>query len=541
VTRASTAPATDVPEPRPAHRFPVIVVGIAVLVVGTALTVALSITSYRLNRHNEHRLLDLQVKQTAAALQAALPSIETPLASAAQGAVTNHGGATAFRKFITQFVGAPPGKSFVSASLWRYENSSLHLIKAVGQPRELPSSASGSRALIAAAKASNVFLVGPLDKSSAAPRLGIAYAAGKKVKYIVYAESALPKNRHAEVQSNSPFADLRFALYLGQKATPSTLLETNQDRLPLTGDTVTTKLMFGASEMILVGGSDRQLSGSLSGRLWWIVAIAGAVLTLLAALLADRLARARRIAERSAERSQDQLTEQRGIALAIQQALLPEAIAQVPGLASGARYVAGAEGVDIGGDWYDLLPLPDGRVFFVVGDVSGRGVHAGTTMAALRFAAHAFVSEYDEPNVVLERLGRMIDVTRGGQFATVLCGVLDVAKHEVVLANAGHLPPLLIADGVGRYLDTALGPPLGATARPTYRTVTVRVPAHATLLSFTDGLVERSGRTLDESLEQLRATLESVHSLNEVFDRLVSGVVGETNDDIAILGVQWLG
>lgn len=537
MTDARTA--SDASERRPARRLPVALAGVVVLFVGVAITVTLSVTAYRLNRHNEHRLLDLQVQQTAAALQAALPSVETPLASASQAAVTSKGDPAAFRRYMGQFVGT--GKSFVGASLWRYRDSSVHLITSFGQPLALTKSASPDATIIAVLDKRAAVLSGPLDASSAQPRLGWAYAAGKKVKYVVYVESALPKNLHAGPSPGSPFADLRFALYLGPKATPNTLIETNQDRVPLQGDTVKTTLMFGATPMTLVGGSNRQLSGGLSGSLWWILAYAGAVLSLLAAYLTDRLARARRMAERSAERSQDQFVEQRNIARAVQQALLPQVIAQVPGLAAEARYFAGADGVDIGGDWYDLLPLPDGRVFFVVGDVSGRGVHAGTTMAALRFATHAFVSEHHEPDVVLARLGMMIDVMRGGQFASAVCGVLDVAGREVTLANAGHPPPLMIADGSARYLEVPPGPPLGATVAPSYRAVTVPVPPGAMLLAYTDGLVERSGKTLDESLENLRVTLVSTQSLDEVFDRVVNGMVADSSDDIAILGVQWLG
>jgi serine phosphatase RsbU (regulator of sigma subunit) len=292
---------------------------------------------------------------------------------------------------------------------------------------------------------------------------------------------------------------------------------------------------FGASSLTLTASSTRRLGGGLSGALWWIIVLVGSVLSVLAAGMTERLVRARRTAERDTAMTSVLLAEERTIAQMLQQALLPEALPAVPGLRSQSRYVTGTAGVDIGGDWYDLLPVDHDRVYFVVGDVSGRGVRAGTTMAALRFAIHAFVYEGHAPAVVLDRLTRMIDVGRDGQFATVLCGVLDVSRREVTLASAGHLPPLVIGEQA-RYVDIPTGPPVGVRTSRRYESVTVSVPPQATLLAFTDGLVERPDEALDASLERLRADIGTPASLEAVFEQL--GSSGGA-DDIAILGVQW--
>jgi serine phosphatase RsbU (regulator of sigma subunit) len=528
--------------PEPTSRFAGArpgVVGLVVLVTSLVLTGALAWISYDVNQRTEHRLLRLQVTQTATVLQAIVPAVETPLASAAQISATSQGSAADFSSYIASYVGASP-KPFVSASLWKLvPGGRPQLVGMVGRSPVLASTSPRLQTLLAAAAGQkSVLLAGPLAPASPRPRLGYAYAART---YVVYAESLLPAHRRVTVERGSPFSDLRFALYLGPKPAASAMLETNVDQLPVPGDTATATVPFGASSLTLVAGSTGQLGGTLSSALWWIVAVAGTALSLLAMLVAERLVRRRRAAERLTATISDLLDEERGIARTLQHALLPQALPVVPGIRAQARYVAGAAGVDIGGDWYDLLPLEDGRAFFVIGDVSGRGVPAGTTMAALRFAVHALVNEKHSPGVVLDRLVGLLDVARDGQFATILCGVLDIAAHEITIANAGHPPLLVIGDGGSRYVSGVTGPPVGVIPQRPYEETTVQLPPNATVLAFTDGLIERPGEALDVSLEQLRSRIGSAARLDDIFDRVMApGLEAESNDDIAILGVQWL-
>jgi serine phosphatase RsbU (regulator of sigma subunit) len=528
--------------PRPTSRFAGArpgVVGLVVLVTSLVLTGALSWISYDVNQRTEHRLLRLQVTQTATVLQAIVPAVETPLASAAQISATSQGSAADFSSYIASYVGASP-KPFVSASLWKLvPDGRPQLVGMVGRSPVLASTSPRLQTLLgAAAGQKSVLIAGPLAPTSPRPRLGYAYAART---YVVYAESLLPAHRRVAVERGSPFSDLRFALYLGPKPTASAMLETNVDQLPVPGDTATATVPFGASSLTLVAGSTGQLGGTLSSALWWIVAVAGTALSLVAMLVAERLVRRRRAAERLTATISDLLDEERGIARTLQHALLPQALPVVPGIQAKARYVAGAAGVDIGGDWYDLLPLEDGRAFFVIGDVSGRGVAAGTTMAALRFAVHALVNEKHSPAVVLDRLVGLLDVARDGQFATILCGVLDIAGHEITIANAGHPPLLVIGDGGSRYVSGVTGPPVGVIPQRPYEETTVQLPPHAIVLAFTDGLIERPGEALDVSLEQLRSRAGSAAPLDDIFDRVMApGLEAESSDDIAILGVQWL-
>lgn len=511
------------------------VTAVAVLVTA-ALTAVLSVLSYQLNRHNEHHLLELQVEQTATVLQTILPAVETPMASALEIASAHHGAPSAFRSYMSSYVGTSP-KPFAGAALYHVQGSGFRQLASVGSPLVLPTtSLDVQQTVLANTHPGTVTMSGPFGVTTPHGRVGYTYAASGLV---VYAESRLPAHRRVVIKPPSPFVDLRFALYIGRVPSEHSLLETNSDRLPVPGDTAMASVAFGASRLTLVASSDRQLTGGLSGSLWWIVIIVGVVLAALIATTTQWLVRRRQQAEGLTATTELQLAQQRTLAQMVQRALLPESIPDPPGFAAQARYVPGVAGVDIGGDWYDLIPLDERRAFFVIGDVSGRGVQAGTTMASLRFAIRAFVSEGHGPAEVLRHLTALLDVAHGGQFATILCGVLDGAGCRLTAANAGHLPPLLLDRAGSEYLEIPAGPPIGVRSAGSYREVTVPLPSEGTLFTFTDGLVERPGETLDESLDRLRSALHGAASLAEVFEQVVPLLSAGSRDDIAVLGVQW--
>jgi serine phosphatase RsbU (regulator of sigma subunit) len=226
----------------------------------------------------------------------------------------------------------------------------------------------------------------------------------------------------------------------------------------------------------------------------------------------------------------------------LQRALLPQELPEVPGVEVGVRYIPGFVGVEIGGDWYDVIRLDEHRFFFVVGDVSGRGVAAGAVMAALHFAIRGFVSEGHQPAKILDTLTGLLDVTRDHHFATVLCGIVDIDSHEMTIANAGHLPPLLISAEGTSYLATNVGPPIGVKSKLPYEQVTLKVPAKATVLTYTDGLIERRGETLDDGMNRLQElTVDASTPLEDLLGTLVATLGRhDSDDDTAILGMRWL-
>jgi serine phosphatase RsbU (regulator of sigma subunit) len=176
----------------------------------------------------------------------------------------------------------------------------------------------------------------------------------------------------------------------------------------------------------------------------------------------------------------------------------------------------------------------------VVGDVSGRGLRAATTMAELRHAIKAYAAENDSPAEILTKLSRLLSVAEGGKLATVLAAVLDIQAHNVTLASAGHLPVLLIAEGRGRFLDAPVGPPIGMEQGTTYHAERYDVPPGATLLGFTDGLVERRDESLDQGLARLRQAATSNHSaLPQLLENLLTSMRGPSpEDDTALVGIR---
>ncbi|MDD9376323.1 SpoIIE family protein phosphatase [Streptomyces sp. ZAF1911] len=194
------------------------------------------------------------------------------------------------------------------------------------------------------------------------------------------------------------------------------------------------------------------------------------------------------------------------IALTLQRALLPSALATSPYVDVAHRYVPGSRITEVGGDWYDVINLPDGRVVLVVGDVMGHGVSAAAAMGRLRITIKALARHDSEPAELLTELDACAQEA-GIELATCLYIVYDPRTGRARIASAGHPPPLVLRpDGTVETIDEVLGVPLGVGGFP-FRTTEVELPAHATLALYTDGLVEARGRDIEAGLGALRAEL----------------------------------
>ena len=520
---------------------------VAVAVVGLLVTVGLMVVSSILYHNNENRLLNLRTRDIGSVLTAAVPTVQTSVASTATFAEATNGDRSKFDNFAQQYAGK--GRSFASMSLWRVDDPQRGPTTVVGSQPELAASMGKAPAVFARAAATHkLTVVDLLDVR--APRIGYAFVEpGTNGPYAVYAESALPPKRYSATQSSSSFNDINYALYLGKDPSTETLLITSASRVPLPGHRAVVTIPFGDTFLTLRTTARSSLAGSLPRDLPWLIGIVGVLLTIGAAALTIRLIERRRRTEQLADRLEQVATEnsrlyaeQRGIAQTLQQALLPADLPQLRGLQASARYEAGVDGVDIGGDWYDAMAVDDKRLLLVVGDVSGRGLHAATTMAALRYAIHAYAAQGDKPATILTKLNKLVSVKSSGQLATVLCALVDLDAHELTITSAGHLPPLLISDGRGEFVKTAIGLPIGVDRHASYTSATVTVAPGATLLAFTDGLVERRGESIDVGLGRLREHASSNHA---TLDELLTGVVSNlrqdgSDDDTAIAGVRWL-
>ncbi|MEV6937202.1 SpoIIE family protein phosphatase [Streptomyces sp. NPDC051132] len=228
--------------------------------------------------------------------------------------------------------------------------------------------------------------------------------------------------------------------------------------------------------------------------------------------------------------------QEREAAAELQRHLLP-ALPRVDGVASTWRYLPAARDRGAGGDWVDLIPLPDGEVALAVGDVMGKGVRAAAVMGQIRTACRAYAQLGLAPADVLEQLSVLVDDIAPGSIATCVYAVLDTRRDRLRVAVAGHLPPARRDPGGNvTFLDEEVGPPLGV-GRHRYTEQEVALPPGARLLLYTDGLVERRGRPIDDGLRQLRKLLAGpVGEIEADCDSWLDVLAGgQHDDDIALL------
>jgi PAS domain S-box-containing protein len=234
-------------------------------------------------------------------------------------------------------------------------------------------------------------------------------------------------------------------------------------------------------------------------------------------------------------------------ALILQRSLLPPGNPAASGLEIARRYLPSNNNTEVGGDWFDVIPLPGSRTALVIGDVMGRGLRAAVAMGQLRTAVRTLAMLDLDPEEVLSALdeiarglGNDEDPDRSSAevyLATCVYAVYDAVKQRCTFANAGHLPPVLLAPGQSaRTITVPPGLPLGVGGEP-FEEVTVDLPEGAVLALYTDGLVESRKHQLDEGIDAFRAALEAG---SERIEELCDQVLDELNphhgeDDIALL------
>ncbi|WP_455354916.1 SpoIIE family protein phosphatase [Streptomyces sp. SYSU K217416] len=230
------------------------------------------------------------------------------------------------------------------------------------------------------------------------------------------------------------------------------------------------------------------------------------------------------------------------LALQLQQAIVPEVprLEEPPGLQVAARYRPAAEEYRVGGDWYDVLPLPSGRVLVAVGDIAGHGIDASTGMVALRNALRGLAFTGHSPGRLMAWLNEVTLHTHGHPTATAVCALYDPAERSLCWASAGHLPLLLLRAGRAEFLEPPRNILLGAAPSAFYQETVTQLMTGDILLLYTDGFIERRHTGLDESLAILRRAAESLGPgrMDEHADRLMGAVIGDTDDDTSLVVVR---
>ncbi|GAA0487420.1 SpoIIE family protein phosphatase [Streptomyces sp. NPDC046215] len=277
------------------------------------------------------------------------------------------------------------------------------------------------------------------------------------------------------------------------------------------------------------------------------------VLTTVARMLAQALSRA------SVHESERELT------VGLQRSMMPTLQPDIPGMSVAARYIPTGGGLDVGGDWYDMIPLPSGKIALVIGDVQGHDVRAAGLMGQLRIALRAYASEGHHPDAVLSRASRFLaginmNETEGDdtepRFATCLYIEVEPPTGRLTIARAGHPDPAIrLSDGTMLVRPTAGGLPLGIDPDTDYPTTQLVLEPGETMMVCTDGLIETGGHDLETGWARLRQIIEDHPSggeegggtLEELADALVQAVHGPSShyttgplvdrreDDIAVL------
>ncbi|MFF1407087.1 SpoIIE family protein phosphatase [Streptomyces sp. NPDC058294] len=233
--------------------------------------------------------------------------------------------------------------------------------------------------------------------------------------------------------------------------------------------------------------------------------------------------------------------QEKDLAQGLQQAMLPRTIPRVPGADIAVRYRSAALGRDIGGDWYDVIPLPGGRVGAVIGDVQGHDTHAAAVMGQLRIVLRAYAAEGHTPATVMARASVFLHELDTDRFATCLYAQADLSTGVVQMVRAGHIDPLVRRnDGTCGRFPVEGGLPLGLSAefgRLEYPVSTLELDPGHTLLLCTDGLVEQPGTDLDDSMRGLATLIENgPDEVRDLADRLIRLAEEQGgDDDVALL------
>ncbi|MFG1668335.1 SpoIIE family protein phosphatase [Streptomyces sp. Y7] len=231
------------------------------------------------------------------------------------------------------------------------------------------------------------------------------------------------------------------------------------------------------------------------------------------------------------------------LATMLQRSLLPRRLPELPGGTAVARYLPARRGLQVGGDWYDVIALSEDRVALVIGDVQGHSAGAATIMGQMRTAVRAYAVEGHPPDVVVSHANRLLVGMETDLFATCLYVELDMEEGTTLFVRAGHLSPLLRhPDGRTEEVQVEGGPPLGILADAEFPLTAVALTPGTVLALVTDGLVEAADLPLDAGMAHTRAALAAADPVDpaRMADALL-GDVGRREDDVALLLLRYDG
>ena len=356
---------------------------------------------------------------------------------------------------------------------------------------------------------------------------------------VLYRENALGALSAPRESGTAPFAELDVVIYASAEPDPTQVVTSTTARLPLHGTVRSEPLPVGSSHWTVQVRARRPLIGSAAAAAPWLIGAVGAVGALLVASLVE-IAGRRRDAALALYASEHQVAE------TLQRSLLPQ-LPVIAGVDLAARYIAAGQGQEVGGDWFDVFPLSGGRVGVAVGDVMGHDLAAAAAMSQVRAALRAYASDGDAPGHVLDRLDSLVTTFELTPLVTVFYGVLDAPEGDgsrlLRYANAGHLPPMLRApSGEVLTVDDGASVLIGVPSTLSHGQAERLLAPGATLLLYTDGLVEVRGTSLETSLDGLAAALTGMPIGADAETACHLLLTAKTNtpraDDTAVLAIR---
>jgi anti-sigma regulatory factor (Ser/Thr protein kinase)/putative methionine-R-sulfoxide reductase with GAF domain len=226
------------------------------------------------------------------------------------------------------------------------------------------------------------------------------------------------------------------------------------------------------------------------------------------------------------------------MAVLLQRSLLPGRVPEMIGISVAARYLPARD--QVGGDWYDVIELPRGLLGLAIGDVVGHGLKAAALMGQLRTALRCYALEGHGPGETLELVDRFVQSMGEYAMATATCGIVDPETGQTRIATAGHPPPIVVSGGIARAIELTPGAPLGGFPCGSCPEHELTVETNEILILYTDGLVERRGIALNDTIDELRDLVRDARSAEDACQLAIAGMVPEegASDDLAILALS---
>jgi len=510
-------------------------VAILALLLGFAVTAALTVPAELAFRHNERRLLGLQTSLTASLLGSAAQQTQATLGRLVGLAAESQDPLGTFTDAVTPLM--QPKGQYASAVLAEVVGDQVTVVSHLGAPPIRPLSDPSTLSVFRDAAKTTTLSTG---RATAQGTQKIGYllsAKGSRGTFVISVAQQFPFPYRVSVPKGSPDANLNFAVYFGRSTAASALVFSSH-AMP-SGITSKTTAPFGDNVLTFVASARGPLAGRSSQYLPWGIALIGALTSLAVAAAVWRLGRRRATAESAARTNRELYQHQRAVSETLQRSLLPRSLPEFPGIEIAARYIPGTIDAEVGGDWYSVIGVDQDHFVFVVGDVSGHGIPAAGAMASLRYTTRTLARLGFAPDEVLRRTENEIDIMDGGHFATALVGSVSISDGEMVVASAGHLPPYVVRDGQGQFVELATGTPLGIGLAPPLPT-TVAFPSGSTLIAFTDGLVERRDEGIESRLERFaELASQDAPSAEQLLAHIVDTLTSQGHeDDIAILVIR---